>query len=157
MIEYVHIHGVRSIYKLYYQCKYLNSWSWTASCNDMWIWFIFQFSFKHTRFFISCIIISLSKIWLFQMNFIFVQIFRESYAKYRNSWIRRPVLQPFKVWIGSACNKSYGELQIQSTTYYKTRVTWFLHSLALEGCNPHEIVLVREWYFLIGIPMGHSG
>ena len=32
-----------------------------------------------------------------------------------------------------------------------------IHSSALEGCNPHEIALVREWYFLIGIPMGHSG
>ena len=31
------------------------------------------------------------------------------------------------------------------------------HSLALEGCNLHEMILGREWYFLIGIPMGHSG
>ena len=31
------------------------------------------------------------------------------------------------------------------------------HSSALEGCNLHEMSLGREWYFLIGIPMGHSG
>ena len=32
-----------------------------------------------------------------------------------------------------------------------------VHSSVLEGCNLHEMILGREWYFLIGIPMGHSG
>ena len=27
----------------------------------------------------------------------------------------------------------------------------------LVGCNLHKLFLEREWYFLIGIPMGHSG
>ena len=31
------------------------------------------------------------------------------------------------------------------------------HSSALEGCNLHEMILGREWHFLIGIPMGNSG
>ena len=32
-----------------------------------------------------------------------------------------------------------------------------VHSLALEGFNLLEMILGREWYFLIGIPIGHSG